>query len=156
MQVNAQNSLVQGQKSCKGCFGIKPDETLVNNQSLSLLSVLFLLSVTFSTGLLVNEDKSQASVQMYEQQYITYNWSHKMKKPCPKDYRHKTMVNAAFRQLNTVVKQKQHIYQQNLQGFQPTHNFKLLSYISLDVQQEDLSKMSAECQELEWNKDDIV
>lgn len=36
-----------------------------------------------------------------------------------------------------------HIYQRNIQEFQRTHNFKLLSYISLDVQQEDLSKMSA-------------
>lgn len=80
-----------------------------------------------------------------------------MKNPCPKGCHHKTMVkNAAVRQLNTAVKQKQHIYQRNPRGFQPTHNFKLLSHISLDVQQEDLSKMSAECQKLERNKDDIV
>lgn len=60
--------------------------------------------------------------------------------------------NAAVRQLNTVVKQKQQIYQRNRQEFEPTHNFKLLSYISLNVQQEDLSKMSAECQKLESNR----
>lgn len=119
--------------------------------SLSLLGVLFCLSVTFSIGLLINEDKSKASMQACEGQYIKYGIC-PSKPDCKKGRLCVINANSTgmcskmhiyVRQINNVGKEVQYIYRSNQQGFQCTHNFKLLSYISLDVQQEDLSKMRA-------------